>query len=267
MTDAPRISAVLPVKDEAANLEPLHAELVAALESIGEPWEAVYVDDGSTDESPAILARIAAGDDRVRVVRLDRNYGQSTAVIAGAEAARGEWIATLDADGQNDPADLARLWESVARGEADVASGVRRERHDSWVRRLSSRIANGVRNRFTDDRVTDVGCSLRIMPRAGLVRVPRFEGMHRFLPTLLKIQGYTTVERPVRHRPRRAGETKYGIHNRLWRGLADLFVVRRLVRNRIGYRVAEEIGDGEGVSGAAGMEEAEDAAGGRATGR
>lgn len=240
----PTITAVLPVKDEAENLTPLHGELVAALESIGEPWEVVYVDDGSIDESPSVLAALAAREARVRVVRLARNYGQSTALIAGAEAARGRWIATLDADGQNDPADLERLWRPIQRGEADVVTGIRRDRADSWTRIVSSRIANLVRNHVTGDRIVDVGCSLRIMPRTPLLGIPRFEGMHRFLPTLLKLQGCSVLERPVGHRPRWAGRTQYGIRNRLWRGLADLYVVRRLVRRRIDYEVAETIGGG-----------------------
>lgn len=244
MTRLPVLSAVLPVKDEEGSVGDLHAELVAALEGLGEPWEIVWVDDGSTDRSPDLLAGLARDDDRVRLVRLARNYGQSTAMIAGAEAARGEWIATLDADGQNDPADLAALWAPIASGEADVATGIRGERHDTWVRRLSSRIANAVRNRATGDAIADVGCSLRIVPRAAFLSVPRFEGMHRFLPTLLKMRGCRVVERPVSHRPRRAGEAKYGIHNRLWTGLADLFVVRRLRKRGIRYEVAEVIGGG-----------------------
>lgn len=233
------LSAVLPVKDEAESVPPLHAELVAVLDRIGEPWEVVYVDDGSTDASPAVLARLAEEDERVRVVRLARNYGQSTALVAGAEAARGRWIATLDADGQNDPADLEALWSAVRDGDADLATGVRTNRADSWIRLVSSRVANAVRNRVSGDRITDVGCSLRVMPREPLLRAVRFEGMHRFLPTLLRMQGCRVVELPVSHRARHAGQTKYGIHNRLWRGLADLFVVRRLLRRRIEYETLD----------------------------
>lgn len=237
----PEITAVLPVKDEAPSLRPLHEELVVALEELDvEGWEIVFVDDGSTDQSPAILATLAEDDERIRLVRLARNYGQSTAVIAGAEAARGEWIATLDSDGQNDPADLGALWRAIRDGEADVATGVRMDRTDSWIRKASSRIANAVRNRLTGVRVTDVGCSLRIMPRDALLSATRFEGMHRFLPTLLEMEGCTVVERPVSHRPRRGGETKYGIRNRLFRGLADLFVVRRLRQRRIEYEIRRE---------------------------
>jgi len=232
---APTLSAIVPLYNEAPNLQPLHDELARALERLGVDWEIVYVDDGSTDAGPAILERIATSDPRAGWIRLDRNRGQSTALVAGAEAARGEWVATLDADGQNDPSDLAALWEVVRSGAADVATGIRVGRKDSWVRRASSRVANSVRDRLSGDRVTDVGCSLRVFPRRALLEVVRFEGMHRFLPTLFRMAGYRVVERPVGHRPRRAGESKYGIGNRVWRGLADLLVVRRLRQRQIRY--------------------------------
>lgn len=237
MSAAPRLSVVVPLKDEAECLGALHGELVQALERLGEPWEIVYVDDGSTDGSPAVLAGLTAGDDRVTALSLDRNYGQSTATIAGAQAARGEWLATLDADGQNDPADLVDLWSTLHESGADGVIGVRVSRHDSWIRRASSRIANAARDRLTGDRIADVGCSLRILRRRALLEAIRFEGMHRFLPTLVRMAGYSLVERPVSHRPRRLGRSKYGIHNRLWRGLADLLVVRRLRRRAIRYRL------------------------------
>jgi dolichol-phosphate mannosyltransferase len=230
------LTAVVPFRNEAESLPPLHGELVAALARIAEPWEIVYVDDGSSDRSGAVVQGFMEGDPRVRLVTLDRPYGQSTATVAGVEAAAGEWIATLDADGQNDPSDLPGLWRALRERNADGVQGVRRERHDSWVRKASSRIANTVRDRVTGDRVTDVGCSLRIVRRSTFLSAPRFEGMHRFLPTLLRMTGATIVERPVSHRRRRAGETKYGIHNRLWAGLYDLFMVRRLGQRWIRYR-------------------------------
>ncbi|HUP01786.1 MAG TPA: glycosyltransferase family 2 protein [Gemmatimonadota bacterium] len=235
--EAPDLSVVIPLVDEAPNLASLHAELVPVLESLGTRWEILYVDDGSRDHGPHILAEIVRLEPRVRLVRLARNYGQSTALIAGAESARGRWMATLDADGQNDPADLVGLWREIAGGRADAVTGVRVARADSRIRRFSSGVANRVRDRLTGDPVTDVGCSLRIFPRASLLAAPRFEGMHRFLPTLLRMTGCTVVERAVHHRPRRGGRSKYGIGNRLWRGLADLLVVRRLLRRRIEYAV------------------------------
>jgi dolichol-phosphate mannosyltransferase len=242
----PTLSAIIPLFDEGPNLEPLHRQLRNALNGLGVSWEVVYVDDGSSDEGPAVLAALAERDACVHVVRLARNYGQSTALVAGIEAARGEWIATLDADLQNDPADLAGLWESIEAGRADIVTGVRTRRGDSWLRRVSSTIANAVRNRLTGDRVTDVGCSLRVFPRQAFLESVQFEGMHRFLPTLLGRAGYSVIEHPVSHRPRREGRSKYGIHNRLWTGLADLFMVRRLLHRRIDYQT-RPLGDSPGA--------------------
>jgi glycosyltransferase involved in cell wall biosynthesis len=232
------LSAVLPLRDEAECLPGLHRELVEALDGLGVGWEIVYVDDGSTDDGPHVIAELA-GDPRVRSVRLDRGYGQSTALVAGAERARGRWLVTLDADGQNDPADIPALWRALGESGADVVQGIRVRRADGWLRRASSRIANSVRDRLSGDRVTDVGCSLRIMPRDLFLAAPRFEGMHRFLPTLLRMVGATVVERPVGHRPRRAGRTKYTIRNRIWKALADLLMVRRLRRGWVRYGVLE----------------------------
>lgn len=236
------LSVVVPLRDEGPNLRSLHAEISSALRGIGASWEVVYVDDGSTDSGPAILRELAREEPRARVVTLARGYGQSTALVAGAEAARGEWIGTLDADGQNDPRDLVALWQEAREGVADVVTGYRTRRADGWARRASSRVANTVRNRMSGDRVFDVGCSVRVFPRRALLEAVRFEGMHRFLPTLFRLAGYSVVERPVGHRPRQAGQSKYGIHNRLWRGLADLYVVRRLVRRQVRY----DLQDGDG---------------------
>ncbi len=236
------LSVVVPLRDEGPNLRALHEEIVAALQASNE-WEIVFVDDGSTDEGPDVLRKLAREDPRVRIVTLSRGYGQSTALVAGAEAARGEWIGTLDADCQNDPRDLLALWDEAREGVADVVTGYRLRRADPWARRASSRVANAVRNRLSGDRITDVGCSVRVFPRRALLEAVRFEGMHRFLPTLFRLAGYTVVERPVGHRARHAGRSKYGIHNRLWRGIADLYVVRRLVRRQVRY----DLRDGDGA--------------------
>ena len=236
------LSVVVPLRDEGPNLRALHAEMAAAFQGIG-GWEIVFVDDGSTDEGPAVLRRLAEEDPHVRVVTLARGYGQSTALVAGVEAARGEWIGTLDADCQNDPRDLLALWTEARAGAADVITGFRLRRADSWARRASSWVANSVRNRMSGDRITDVGCSVRVFPRRALLGAVRFEGMHRFLPTLFRLAGYSVVERPVGHRARHAGHSKYGIHNRLWRGIADLYVVRRLVRRQVRY----DLRDGDGA--------------------
>jgi glycosyltransferase involved in cell wall biosynthesis len=228
---------VIPVFDEAGNLEALHRELSAALDAVPEPAEILFVDDGSRDASPVLLSRLAAADPRVRVVTLDRNHGQSAALDAGFRRARGEVVATLDADLQNDPADLPRLLGLLDR--ADVVNGVRAERRDTLVRKLSSKIGNGFRNWMTGESVTDVGCSLRVMRAEPLRRVKMFRGMHRFLPTLLRMEGARVIEVPVAHRPRHAGSSKYGIANRLFTGLADVLAVRWMQKRALHYRVKE----------------------------
>lgn len=238
MEAAPWLSIVIPLRDEAESLAPLHGELDAALASLGGPVEILYVDDGSRDGSRGRLLDLAKRDARVRVLALDGGHGQTAALDAGFRAARGDVVATLDADGQNDPADLPRLLEALE--GADVVNGVRVVRRDSALRRLSSRVANGVRNAVTHDRVTDVGCSLRVMRAAPLRRVRLYEGLHRFLPTLLRLEGARVVEIPVRHRPRRRGRSKYGVGNRLLVALADLLAVRWMQRRALRYRVREE---------------------------
>ena len=228
---------VIPAFDEADNLEPLHRELDAALARVEGTAEIVFVDDGSRDASLEVMRGLARKDPRVRVVVLDGNHGQSAALEAGFRAARGELVATLDADLQNDPADLPRLLACLDR--ADVVNGVRQQRRDSRVRLLSSRIANGFRNWATGESVTDVGCSLRVMRASYLRRVKMFRGMHRFLPTLLRMEGARVMEVPVGHRPRLRGQSKYGIGNRLWSGLRDVFAVRWMQSRTLRYRVKE----------------------------
>ena len=236
---APEISVVIPVYNEEENLPVLAAEVQGALHAIGRPYEVIYVDDGSTDGSPGVLMKLAREDSAVRVIRQRRNSGQSAALDAGFRFARGGVVVTLDADLQNDPADIPRLLERL--GSYDVVCGVRANRQDTWVRKVSSRIANGVRNRVTHDAVTDVGCTLRACRAEYLRRVPLFTGMHRFLPTLLKMEGARVTEVPVHHRPRLHGQPKYNIRNRLWRALADLFAVRWMQKRWIDQRLSEEI--------------------------
>ena len=228
---------VIPVFEERDNLEPLHRELDAALAEVRGGVELVYVDDGSCDGSAEVLAALAKRDERVRVVRFVENRGQTAAFDAGFRAAHGEVVATLDADLQNDPADLPRLLAALDR--ADVVNGVRVGRRDGLVRRLSSRIGNGFRNWMTHETVSDVGCSLRVMRASYLRRVKLYRGMHRFLPTLLRMEGARVIELPVSHRPRRHGRSKYGIANRLFVGLADVFVVRWMQSRRLDCRLRE----------------------------
>jgi len=228
--DAPGLSLVIPLYNEAENLPVLAAEIRRALEPTGKRWESLFVDDGSTDGSFEVLQTLAAEDRTVRILRHRKNAGQSAALAAGFAVARGGIVVTLDADLQNDPADipalLARLGESAATSDCDAVSGVRQRRQDSWVRRISSRVANSVRNWATDEQVSDVGCSLKAYRREVLERLPMFTGMHRFLPTLVRWNGARLAEIPVNHRPRLHGTAKYGIGNRLFRALADLMAVR-----------------------------------------
>lgn len=235
----PDISLVIPVYNEVANLAPLAAEIRAVLGPLGRTYEVLFVDDGSTDGSADVLRELARADPALRVLRQRRNAGQSAALGAGFRFARGGIVVTLDADLQNDPADIPLLLAQL--GEWDVVCGVRTRRRDSWLRRASSAVANRVRNRVTHETVTDVGCSLRACRAELLRQIPHFDGMHRFLPTLLKLAGARVLEIPVHHRPRRHGDPKYNIRNRLWRSLGDLLAVRWLQKRWIDRSSCEEI--------------------------
>jgi glycosyltransferase involved in cell wall biosynthesis len=222
--DRVELSVVLPCFNEAGSLPALTAELLDVLGKVGLPFEVLYVDDTSTDASPAILAGLQRQHPEIRVIRHARNCGESAAQATGFRHARGELLITMDSDGQNDPSDIPRLLAALR--TADCVCGVRTTRRDDWVKRLSSAIGNGVRRLITGDRVTDAGCTYRALRRAALAELPVFNGMHRFLPTLLRIQGWSVVEIPVGHRPRTAGVSKYGIGNRMLRGLTDCVAIR-----------------------------------------
>jgi glycosyltransferase involved in cell wall biosynthesis len=235
---SPALSVVIPAYNEAANVELCYRELVEVLEAEGRPFEVVFVDDGSTDGTAEALRRIARADGRVRVVRLRRNAGQTAALDAGFRAARGAVVVTMDADLQNDPRDIPKLLAALP--GRDAVCGWRVDRHDPWAKRLASRVANRVRDRFTRDGVHDTGCTLKAFRREALQRLHLYRGMHRFLPALLQMEGFRVTEVPVSHRPRRAGTSKYGNWERLWAGLADLWAVRWMARRRLSYEVEEE---------------------------
>lgn len=221
------VSIIIPVKDEGENIDILGNEINMAMENVTLPWECIWIDDGSTDTTVGELKKLSACDARHRLVILARNFGQSAALSVGFQNATGDILVTLDGDGQNDPADIPRLIEKLQKHGADMVNGVRQKRHDSFIRKISSRIANNFRDWVTGDSVTDVGCSVRVFKRECVKGIPVFKGMHRFLPTLVRMQGYTHImESLVNHRPRVRGKTKYGIQNRLWVGLADLAAVK-----------------------------------------
>jgi glycosyltransferase involved in cell wall biosynthesis len=235
----PEISLIVPVFNEEENLPELDAEIRAAMAGTGRTYELLLVDDGSTDGGPEVMLRLAAADPRVRVLRRRRNAGLSAALDAGFRHARGAVLVTLDADLQNDPADIPRLLAEL--DGCDVVCGVRVRRRDTWLRRVSSKIANGVRNWATRESIADVGCTLRAYRAEHARRVPMFTGMHRFLPTLLRLEGARVVEVPVHHRPRRHGEPKYNIRNRIWKALADLLAVRWMQRRWIDRGNVQEV--------------------------
>lgn len=233
------ISVVLPVYNERDNLGPLLAELDAALG--GAPHEIIAVDDASTDGSLAALRALRARHARLRVLALASHAGQSAATLAGCDAARGEIVVTLDADGQNDPADIPTLLDRLgSTPECAAVVGYRATRRDSAWKRLQSRIGNAVRNRLTGDDIRDTGCALKAVRRETLQALPRFDGMHRFLPTLIRLRGGRVEEVPVAHRPRRFGRSHYGMWSRALRGLCDALGVRWLRRRALVYQAREQ---------------------------
>lgn len=229
----PVVSVVVPVRDEADNILSLIGEIHDALAE-RESFEIVYVDDGSSDETPARLAEARARFAELRVLRHRTSCGQSAAIRSGVRAARGALIVTLDGDGQNDPADIPALLAAWRAADAPAALGMvtgeRVRRRDSGLRRLSSRIANGVRRRLLDDGIADTGCGLKLFSREAFLALPYFDHMHRFLPALMRRDGYAVAVVPVNHRPRQAGRSKYGVMNRLWVGIVDLCGVMWLKR-------------------------------------
>lgn len=228
------VSLVIPVHNEEENIEPLLAEIVAALAGI--KYEVIYVDDGSSDQTVRRLQQAAQSMPVLRVIRHARSCGQSTAVWSGVRQARAPWVATLDGDGQNDPADIPRLLAKASQaGEAReqplvCVCGYRRTRRDTWLKRLSSKIANGIRSAMLKDRTPDTGCGLKVFSRDAFLTLPYFDHMHRFLPALFLRSGGAIVSVEVNHRERIRGVSKYGLFNRLWVGIVDLCGVAWLQR-------------------------------------
>lgn len=231
----PAISVVVPVHDESLNVRPLLDEIEAALAG-RVPFEAVFVDDRSNDDTLAVLQAYAATHPWLTVVAHRNNCGQSAAVRTGVRESAAPLVATLDGDGQNDPADIPALlarWHEVAQaqpGRPVLIAGWRNRRHDTWVRKLSSRIANGVRSRLLGDSTPDTGCGLKLFGREDFLALPWFDHMHRFMPALVQRAGGVVESVPVGHRPRTQGQSHYGIHNRLWVGLVDMAGVMWLQR-------------------------------------
>lgn len=229
---------MVPAYNERENLAPLLNEITSAL--AGRSYEVIIVDDGSTDGTLEALKAMRAQYPQLRIIVFERNAGQTAAFAAGFRAARAPVVITLDADMQNDPADIPRLVETLRETGATAVAGFRATRRDTPWRRLQSRIANAVRNRLNGEVIRDTGCSLKAFRTDAVRALPLFAGMHRFLPTLIKMQGGTVTEMGVGHRPRRHGVTKYGMWNRVLRSLVDAFAVRWMQRRTLHYRVREE---------------------------
>ena len=231
---SPAVSVVVPIFNEEESIGILQSELRDALK--GHDYEIIFVDDGSVDQT---VERIQP-QENVRVIRFEKNTGQSAAIYAGLKAVRGPTAVLIDGDLQNDPRDIPKLLAEIARG-ADLVCGYRAERRDTLVKRLTSRIANTIRSRYTKDGVRDTGCTLKAMRRECVDALVPFKGMHRFIPALVKGAGYSLVEIPVNHRPRQFGESKYGLGNRALRATIDMFGVRWLLSRRLNYKLRERL--------------------------
>ena len=234
----PWASVIIPIKDERDNLVPLTEQLMKVLEGRDESrsasFELLFIDDGSTDGSSEVLDNLAAQHRPVTVFHFDRNYGQSAAFDAGFKLSTGEVVMTIDGDLQNDPADIATLLPFIR--TYDLVCGWRKDRHDNLTRKISSKVANSVRSAVTGDRVHDTGCSLKLFRRAVVDKLQLFDGMHRFFPALALMHGFTVTEVPVRHYPRAHGTSKYGVGNRLFKGLYDLLAVRWMQHRCLRYQ-------------------------------
>jgi dolichol-phosphate mannosyltransferase len=241
VTTTPDLSVVFPVYNEEENVPILLDEIARALDGKGWTYEMVAVDDGSADRSLEVLRGLKAQYPTLRVIRFEKNSGQTAALDAGWRGARGRFVVSLDADLQNDPADIPKMMKELERSGADMVIGVRVNRKDTWSRRMQSKIGNSVRNWITGDRITDTGCSLKLAKREAIEPVRLFTGMHRFLPTLVRYAGFKVVEMPVNHRARQFGVSKYGAMNRAFKGLADCLAVRWMSSRNLNYKIREEI--------------------------
>ncbi len=233
------ISVVVPVYNEEGNIPFLIPKLAEVLKGLGRAYEIIFVDDGSSDGSRRILREMASQYPFIRILRFKENRGLSTALVAGMREARGEKIVTLDSDLQNDPADIPRLLEYLDR--YDMATGWRQKREDTWLKKISSKIGNGVRNWLSGENIQDSACTLRAFKKECIQEIPVFNGMHRFLSTLVKMGGYRIIEVPVSHHPRKSGKSKYNIRNRMVRSFIDLLAVRWMKRRTLHYEIEERI--------------------------
>jgi glycosyltransferase involved in cell wall biosynthesis len=227
------ISIVIPVYNEVDNIEPLGNSIINAMQ--GQNYEVLYVDDGSTDGSTEKLKEWCTQHTNFRAIHFKKNAGQTAAMDAGFKHAVGKYVVTMDADLQNDPADIPKLLEKL--NTCDMVCGWRQKRNDPWIKRISSKVANSIRNKLSNEDIKDTGCSLKAYRRECFSRIKLFNGMHRFLPTLFKMEGFSVTEVVVNHYPRKFGKSKYGVFNRAFRAFMDLLVVRWMKKRKLNYEV------------------------------
>ena len=232
----PDISIIIPLYNEVDNIEPLGYSIINAMQ--GKNYEVVFVDDGSTDGSTQKLREWCAQRTNFRTVHFKKNAGQTAAMDAGFRHAAGKYVVSMDADMQNDPADIPKLLEKL--NTYDMVCGWRQKRNDPWIKRISSKVANYIRNKLSKEDIRDTGCSLKAYRRDCLDHIKLYNGMHRFLPTLFKMEGFTVTEIVVNHYPRKFGKSKYGISNRAFRAFVDLLAVRWMKKRKLNYEVDNE---------------------------
>ena len=243
MNMEPLISICVPIFNEAENIPLLHDAIVQVIDPAGISAEIILVDDGSTDQSWRQIELLVARDARVRGIKFKANRGETAASDAGLRAARGRFVMTMDADLQNDPRDIPKFLETLDRG-FDCVCGTRvasRGQGDNFLRVASSRIANWVRNKLSDEQISDAGCTYRAFRRECVAKLKLYRGLHRFIPTLLKMEGFTVTEIPVASNPRLHGQSKYGVWNRLFKSFHDLLAIRWMKSRMLGYEIESQL--------------------------
>lgn len=233
---SPDISIVIPLYNEVDNIEPLCRAILGVMQD--RSYEVIIVDDGSIDGSTEKLKEWCSLHTNFRSIHFKKNAGQTAAMDAGFKYASGEYVVTLDADLQNDPADIPKLLEKL--NTYDMVCGWRQKRNDPWIKRISSKVANSIRNKLSDEDIKDTGCSLKAYRRECLNKIKLYNGMHRFLPTLFKLEGFSVTEVIVNHYPRKFGKSKYGVFNRAFRAFLDLLVVRWMKKRKLNYEVRND---------------------------
>ncbi len=231
------ISIVVPVYNEEKNLPVLIPQIAQVLEPLGESYEMIFVDDGSTDESRKVLKEMTSQFPQIHFLGFRKNCGETAAIAAGLKEAKGQIVITIDGDLQNDPKDIPRMLEYLK--DYDMVTGWRETRDDPWIKRISSKIANRIRNKLSGETIRDSGCTFRAYKRECLRNLKLYKGMHRFMPTLVKMEGFRVIEIPIAHHPRQFGVSKYTTWNRMWGAFVDLLAVRWMKSRHIRYEIEE----------------------------